>query len=290
MDSHGWRQVLVAMVRAFTLLAVAVRYIESTPLCADYATRLKKRAIALQCHCGADDLESLLTEPNVNKFLCSLSGLSPRTIRSYREDCLTLWNFAADLDLVRYPIARRIRRDELPELLIECFSVDEARALLNYARNLWGVYPNGVPRKLYWPAAILLDWDTGFRRGDLWRFNMDAVRPDNTLRIIQHKTRQLAEVQLRASTIEALDAIGKRQPLAWTLTQGFFGRHFKKIVNGSGVKRGTFKWLRRASGSYVEAQQPGAGHKHLGHKTPGIFTKHYDARLGGYNLPQPPEL
>lgn len=32
-----------------------------------------------------------------------------------------------------------------------------------------GGYPNGVARRHYWPAIIRAAWDSGLRRGDLWR-------------------------------------------------------------------------------------------------------------------------
>lgn len=97
-------------------------------------------------------------------------------------------------------------------------------------------------------------------------------------------------VRLWPSTVTALDAIAGQPPLAWPYDLSHFRRHFGKIVKGAKVNRGTFKWLRRASGSYVEALQPGAGHKHLGHQSAAVFAKHYDARLGAATLPLPPEL
>jgi integrase len=201
-----------------------------------------------------------------------------------------LWNAAADIDLVPYPVARRIVRVQRPSLHIDCYTIDEARLLLAAADELPGRYKNQVLTRAYWTAAIRLAWDTGIRRGDVWEFRRDRVRPDGSTRIVQHKTGQAVPAKLWPTTIAALDAIGGPQPCRWFIDPTFFGRHFKKIVKAAGVNRGSFKWLRRASGSYVDLAQPGAGGKHLGHSDPATFGKFYDARLGEHDLPMPPEL
>lgn len=272
-----------------TLLEFVSQYIQSRRICTEYAKNLGKRAAALARRTGCAELAHVLTESIVNDFLRSLD-LSPYTVRSYRSDILSLWNAAADLDLVPYPIARRLFRCDVPELLIDCYTLEETRALVESCKNLNGCYRNGVTRMDYWSAAIPLAWDAGLRRGDVWQFQRDHLRPDRTFRVVQHKTKRAVTLRLHESTVTALDRIARKQPCLWPIDASFFGRHFQRIVKSSGVNRGSFKWLRRASGSYVEMQQPGAGHKHLGHANGIIFDKHYDAKLGGHTLPQPPEL
>lgn len=272
-----------------TLVQFAERYVASRNLSPVHAETLKRRASALESHSRESNIERVLQEQLVNSFLYSLN-VSAYTVRGYRGDILTLWNGAADADLVPYPVTRRIRRPKLPELLVQCYTVDEVRRILATARTIRGAFHNGVAYRRYWPAAIMLAWEAGFRRGDVWRFHRDAVRGDGTLRIVQHKTQQLVVVRLRPATIEAIDQLKGVYPLAWPLVPAQFGRHWRKIVKASGVVRGTFKWLRRASGSYVELAQPGTGHKHLGHKHRSTFDRFYDAQLGAHLLPMPPEL
>ena len=79
------------------------------------------------------------------------------------------------------------------------------------------------------------------------------------------------------------------KPLAWEMNQWSFGLQFKRLTVLSGVNRGSFKWLRRSAGSYIEVEHPGAGSKALGHQTAQIFDKHYNARLAG-DVHMPPEL
>ena len=254
-----------------------------------YVDTVCRRTAALEKHACESSIDKVLRESVVNSFLGSLT-LSPYTVKGYRGDILTVWNAAADEDLVPYPVRRRIRAVRTPQLIVECFSLEEARQILAAAHRVKGCYPNGVARRHYWDATIRLAWDTGFRLGDILKFRLDAVRADGSVQIVQSKTGRIANAILRETTIGALQLIGSDRPCEWPLTASRFGRHFAAIVKEAKVRKGTFKWLRRASGSYVEAEQPGSGHKHLGHASQDIFDRHYDAKLGGHNLPQPPEL
>jgi integrase len=268
----------------------ARRYVLRRDVSPIYAGTLTRRAIALENFAGESTIARVLVEEIVNAFLASLERISAWTVKGYRGDILSLWNAAADEDLVPYPVPRRIRRPRVPALIVDCYDIEEARALVAAAEVMAGHYNSGIPRKLYWEAAIRLAWATGLRRGDVWAFRRDAVRSDLTMRVVQHKTGELVVCRLTPKALIAIDRIGLNQPLAWHHRAWTFGLHFKEITRASGVNRGTFKFLRRSSGSYVEAIQPGAGHKHLGHADPGVFAKHYDARLGASKLPLPPEL
>lgn len=272
-----------------TLVEFANVYVASRSLSIAYANNLKSRAKRLQERTGKSDIADVLTDLNVNSFLRSIT-MSAYTNRSYREDFLSLWNAAADAGLLPYPATRRILCVRKPELAVECYSDDETRELLRFAATLPGRFRNGALRADYWQATIRLGWDSGLRCGDVLRFDRSSVRRDGTARVVQHKTQRAVTVRLWPSTVAALDKIGGKHPCAWPLDRSFFVRHFRKIVNGSGVGRGTFKWLRRASGSYVDLAQPGAGGKHLGHTSPLVFERHYDAKLGDRTLPMPPEL
>jgi integrase len=272
-----------------TLSAMTVRYLATRDVSAVYAKRLAKRAAAIESRTRRTRLADVLNEDCVNGFLRSLD-LAPHTVRCYRADLLTLWNFAGDMGLAEYPIARRIYRVKVPPPVIECYEIAEARALRDAAAKLVGCYPNGVSRSCYWAAAITLAWDSGIRRSDVWLFRRDHVRPDGTIRLVQHKTQKLHVAKLRASTIAALDAIGLQKPCEWMLHPSFFGRHFRKLAKLAGIYRGSFKFLRRSSGSFVELAQAGAGRRHLGQSSQRVFDTYYDAKLTNPNIPQPPEL
>ena len=116
---------------------------------------------------------------------------------------------------------------------------------------------------------------------------MPDIRVDGTALVLQNKTQKIVPCRFRPETIAAINAFG--QSLRWSADERTFSQQFSDIVSQSGVKRGTFKWLRRASGSYVESEYPGAGSKHLGN-TPLVFSQHYDAQLATALAPMPPKL
>jgi hypothetical protein len=253
-----------------------------------YRNTLRSRAARLQFSTGGGNISETLSEEAINSFLESLVEIAPRTVVSYRQSFLALWRAAADEDLAPYPNARRIRRPKLPPLVVECYTVSEVNRLVKAARQLVGRVPRShVKRRDYWPALIMAAWDSGLRRGDLWRLNASKIRRDGMVVQVQHKTQKLIVCQFRPETMRAIRAAGNS--LAWTADNRTFSEHFTRIVEASGVRRGTFKWVRRASGSYVERAQPGAGCKHLGN-TPQVFDAHYDAKLKGRRFPLPPAL
>ncbi len=145
---------------------------------------------------------------------------------------------------------------------VECYTVEETRALVAAAERLAGVFDNGVARRYYWSAVVRFAWDTGLRRGDCWRFERASVEADGTFRMTQHKTRKPIRRMLRPKTVAAIDKIDLPIPLAWPLAHNeSFGYQFQRIVAEAGLERGSFKWLRRSTGSHVEAEHPGAGHR-----------------------------
>lgn len=273
-----------------TLRVFVGQYVASRPLSRAYAARLRWTGNALEAFAGSAAIAEVLTEANANGFLAAQADKSPFTIRSYRSDILTLWNAAADCDLVAYPVLRRVRAARVPELVVDCYSLEEARAILGAAAGLVGRYRHGVSRRAYWESAIRLAWDSGLRRGDVVAFRRDCLRSDGSYAVCQAKTRKVVRGRLHASTVEALAAIGGVYPLRWSGDLVYFTRQFRRLVLEAGVGRGSFKWLRRSSGSHVETDQPGAGYKHLGQAGPDVFRRYYDAHLGPHSLPQPPEL
>jgi len=270
-----------------TLFEFVGRYLEMRAVSPAYAATLKKRAAKLEVFAGRGELRYCFHEQTINAFLAQLEGVTPITKNKYRQDFLAVWRAAADLDLVPYPQARRLRKERVLPQVVECYQEGEARSLLGAAEKMAGAYPNGVARRHYWPAVIRAGWDTGLRRGDLWRLRSQQIRKDGTAIIVQSKTASAVMVRFHRSTIQALEAAGGS--LEWVMCAWCFSEHFQEIVKDCGINRGTFKWLRRGSGSIIEAEHPGGGHKQLGN-TEQVFRAHYDAKLGDANRPMVPEL
>lgn len=271
-----------------TLTKYTEKYLSRRSVSECYMRTLRKRTAKLERETGLCDLTDVLTEEVINSFLRSLTGLSAYTVRKYRADLLAIWRSAADDDLVGYPVARRIWRPKAPPLIPECYSIEEVRRLAAAAERIPGAMPCGLARRLYWPAAIRFAWDTGLRRGDIWRFELPTLKSNRTFRIVQNKTGKAICRVIQPETLAALKAIKRSKPLAWTMCEWCFGVHFQEVREAAGLDRGSFRWLRRASGSHVEAEHPGAGHKVLGN-TPQVFGAHYDAQIATQVL-APPKL
>lgn len=262
-------------------------YLNARPCSKGYARTLQKRSAKLQQFAGRAELAAVFNEATINAFLASLNGLSPFTKNKYRADFLALWRAAADEDRLPYPQPRRIRRERTVAQIIECYLEHEARALVVAAEHVRGAYPNGVAKRNYWPAMIRAAWDSGLRRGDLWRLKASHIRRDRTAVISQSKTGAIIVVRFHPSTVKAVQRAGGN--LEWSLCEWCFGVHFQEIVTLSGIGKGTFRWLRRGSGSRIDADHPGLGHRHLGN-TRQVFERHYDAKLTNGSSPMPPEL
>jgi hypothetical protein len=273
-----------------TLSEFAQLYVSRRSLAPAYANTLIRRPVLYETWLGKTVLCETCNEAALNAFLKSLQGRrSPTTVNKYRQDLLTLWNAAADDDLVPYPIGRRIRRERHDQVPIECYNVEEVRAIIMAAEQLKGCYENGIARSFYWLALVRFAWDTGLRRGDCWRFEKAWVRADGTFRMVQNKTRRIIRRRLRRKTLAAINRIDAATPLAWPLKNEWsFGFQFKRLIDTAQIDRGTFKWLRRATGSHIESMYPNAGQLALGN-TLQVFNSHYNADLAGDVL-MPPAL
>lgn len=270
-----------------TLHEFLTQYLSMRAVSPAYAATLRKRTAKLEVFLGRGELAYCFNEATINRFLESLTDLQSATRNKYRADFLAIWRAAADCDLVPYPQPRRLRRERHLPQVIECYTAGETRSILAAAERLPGAYSNGVARRHYWPAIIRAAWDTGLRRGDLWRLRSQQIRKDRTAIIVQNKTAQAIMVRFHQKTVKALDLAGGS--LEWVQCEWCFGEHFWDIVTQCGLNRGTFRWIRRGSGSTIEAAHPGLGHKQLGN-TEGVFRRHYDAKLGDAERPMVPEL
>jgi integrase len=237
-----------------------------------------------------------LDERSVSAWLRDYSAKqAPSTVRSKRNQILALWRAAADEGLCEPPTLR-VRGVKVPRLPVEAWTFDEVVALLQAAGQVKRRHKCGLPRNVWWPLAIRVAWDTGLRWGDQIELPVSAVAPDGAVWWSQSKTGRVVVCRLSPSTVAALRASLSIAPrelvMPWPASHETFTDQVGRIVARAGVRPGTWKWLRRSSGSYVELQQPGAGGTHLGH-APGsrVFTDHYASpRILLRTIPSPPEL
>lgn len=261
-----------------------------------YIAQLTYTAAVFDRFCGRPCEASDLTDDLANSFLLWLrdKGRKPRTIRNARANLLTLWKLAHPAHAPRKPEAVRTVRvaEPLPQALLQ----GEIRALLAEIAKVKGHWRNGVDKQLWALALIHSCYDTGLRLGDLIGLEIqDIWRAGSYLSLIQSKTRQPHTVPFRPETLALIDRlVGERRTgriwLCWAKRGAFF-RFFRLLRRKAGLPVSVFKGLRRSSASYLEAERPGYGARHLGHRTPGMAERYYfDRRIVARDCPLPPPL
>lgn len=118
---------------------------------------------------------------------------------------------------------------------------------------------------------VLVAYFTGLSECDLRRLRREHVQPDGSIPFARKKTGKRVLVAIPLNLLDELPASGLLFPLI--TSEEYFRRCFRATVKVAGL-RGTFKKLRRSSGTAVEIANPGRGHIHLGNSRL-IFEAHY---------------
>lgn len=266
------------------LLEVAAEYAAVHDLDDKHKHNFCTRAQWLATHVGCRSVAACCDAHALNSFLAMYGAdHAPSTLKGVRGDLLTLWRYAAHCGYCDPPDPEKILRRRVPAGSPDCYSVEEVRQLLLDCEH--------VRHGSYWDAAIRVGWDTGLRRSDVLRVRFDQVRPrkdgGGVLATVAKKTGLRVVHQLDAATVAAIKRV---KSLAWHGHEWQFCAEFQELRDIT-VGRGTFKWLRRSSGSYVAADFGEAvGAQHLGHTNLATFRKFYDARLVAESRPTPPRL
>jgi integrase len=244
---------------------------------------------------GRPILLAELDEDSLSEWLRDYAQVAkPHTVRGKKNMVLALWRAACDDGLADEPIARRVRRVRLPEIPVEAWTREEVERLLVACSWLPRQHESGMSRAAWFDLAIRMAWDTGLRWGDLVNLPVSAIRPDGSGQWTQSKTAKVISFQVAASTMEilraSLEACPRSLVCPWTASHETWGDQVGLLVTKAGIRPGTWKWIRRGSGSDVEAQAPLSGHEHLGN-TRRVFEQSYACRsIIGRQIPRPREL
>lgn len=240
-------------------------------------------------------LEDLCPE-QVNRWIQYLekSGISLITVANKKRELLTLWNGAWHERLIDHgPL--RIRRVRQPRWTPQAWTKEEVEALLDACRQFNETLPKLNVRAGDWlNAFVSFEWDAALRLGDVLSMAPTDIWPGNFICLVQQKTNETHRCQLSDETMEGLERIGYKSryllfPL-WCNRAAFF-KLFKQLRIAAGLSRGSSKWLRRSSATYVELRSPGSAQRHLGHRTPGLAHRHYlDPAILQERIVMPPPL
>jgi integrase len=242
-------------------------------------------------HVRLDELD----ERMVSKWLQAYSAtVAPHTVRSKKGMLLALWRAASDENLCEEPRTRRVRRVRLPERVVVAWTKAEVEKLLAACVTLPRWHRCGLRRAAWWDLAIRVAWDSGLRWGDLVTLRVDAIGPEGACTVSQSKTGRVASFRLSPSTLaalrESLETCPRSLVCPWPTSGETFRDQVDRLVARAGIRPGTWRWIRRGSGTDVELQARGTGHMHLGN-TPAVFRQSYEDRSQtGSGVPAPREL
>lgn len=215
--------------------------------------------------------------------------ISPRYRHGLRGNLLCLWRFIAEEGECEWP--RRIRRAPIPEPQPIAWTLDELRKLRVAALAALGTIKNGAARSLYLVTLLDAAYESGLRRGDLWRLEQSQFLPRGVIILRQNKTRWPHEPQVQADTLARIRQLPGKFPLKWPgNAKGFYRCWRRWMIRPSGVRPGVLQQIRRTGATQIESIRPQDTQRYLGHRTPDM-KKHYVDRSQAYGpAPQPPKF
>lgn len=222
-----------------------------------------------------------------------LAEVSSITVAHERAMIVVLWRYAVDQNLVesipKGIVKVRANRPPTRAWTVEqcCTGVKGTFALDK--RRL----RSGCSVGLFLRCWMLLGYESGARRGDLWGMKRSDFSGD-TLWWTQHKTGDPVPKVLSRPCIDAVNEMLALSPdgtvLAWAVTPSGGSKQMRRYLDGLKLG-GSSKWLRRSSATHVEMEHPGKGRLHLGHRTIGLAEKSYiDWTQVRRDIPRPPCL
>ncbi len=197
---------------------------------------------------------------SVSQFLLAkqIAGRSPDYRRSLRNGLVALLRHRGDTD--------RVRPVKLRPLEPECWTTEQVVRLVATARQYrYRRDPD------YWPTLIEAAYYTGLCQVDLETITRVHIAPDGTVCIRRSRTGKRVVAWLPTEILASRPGTGPLWPRQ--ISAEMFRRHFAKIVTMAGLA-GTFKRLRKSSGTAVEQLYPGRGHEHLANSR-AVFERHY---------------
>lgn len=249
------------------LAEIATIYLESRVVSTIYASNVTR--VAGKCR-AADTVV-------VNAYLKKRLGeVASTTTRAERTIILTLWRFAYDNELIDRP-PRGVMKVKTSRAPTRAWTHAQCKALVAGTKNAAGTLKSGAPMGLFLRTWILLGYESGSRRGDLWRMRGDHF-DGNALRWTQHKTGDPIHKRLSADCMNCVRAMLELSTdgrvLGWACGARQSMLLMKKYLISQGLP-GTSKWLRRSGATHVEIMQPGKARFHLGHRSLNLAAQNY---------------
>lgn len=278
------------MLNPVSLLDWCDRYALRRGLCAKAAYYLRHTVEIFNEWLGHPSTVADLDEDKVSEWIAWLEQprFKARTRSGLRGNLICLWRFLAEFKECHMP--GRIRKAPKPEPQPIAWTIDELRRLRMAGMAASGFIKNGASRRLYLITLLDAAYESGLRRGDLWRLEQSDFLPNGIIVLRQNKTGWPHEPQVNQDTLSSIRLLPGKTPLRWPGTEkGFYDCWRIWMLRPSGVRRGVLQQIRRTGATQLESIRPNDTQRYLGHKTP-TMKKHYIDRSQAYGpSPQPPK-
>ena len=232
---------------------------------------------------GCEPTIEHLSEVPVARFLQQrLSTRAAATAAKDRAQLRALWEFAARRTLIsEFPTLRAIR---VPERIPEAWTIGEMQRLLSSATEASGAV-SGVPACDFWPALILVLFETGERVSAAMALRWSDVAEDSVIFRAETRKRCTRDIYrgITPTCHEHLEAIRRQRELVfeWGHAATDIFRHLGIITKRAGLpcdRRSKFHKIRRTTASYAAAAGVDA-QKLLDHSQASTTRRYLDPRI-----------
>jgi integrase len=229
---------------------------------------------------GVSDLPvEHFTAERISEFLLAKQreGKSSHYRRSLRNSLKALYRFAHD------GAGSPIRPVKLESLEPESWTTEEIERLIAACDEL------SYRDRNWWRTFILVAYYSGLNACDIHRLEKRHIPANGCVAFARAKTGKRVFFGLPQEVVAAVYAVAPESGPIWELqtSQEAFRMRFNRLVRLAGIRPGTFKRIRKTSGTLVEVANPGQGHRHLGNEQ-AIFSQHYEDKRVTQNVPTMP--
>lgn len=265
-----------------TLLKILARYLLEHELRRTSESQMTAIVRVFLNWIGVSDLPlEQFTADRISEFLLAKQrdGRSSHYRRSLRNSLKALLTFASGQQ------ATGVRPVRLESLEPESWSAEEVERLIAACDEL------PYRERNWWRTFLQIAYYSGLNACDLHRIERANIHANGCVPFVRSKTGKRVFFGIPQELVREIHAIAPEDGPIWPLktSQEAFRLRFARLVRIAGIRPGTFKRLRKTSGTLVELAQPGFGHRHLGNE-PQVFAKHYEDRTVTQSVPTMPAV
>lgn len=232
---------------------------------------------------GAPDLPiEEFTGELISRFLAfkQVQGRASHYRRSLRNALKAIHRYSRNYD--RCDIIRPVKLEPLEP---DSWSIEEVTKLIEACdylpHNEWA----------QWRTFLQVAYYSGLNACDIRRLEKSNIDARGYIPFTRSKTRKRVFVAIPEELAEEILSFAPDAGPIWPLltSEEAFRMRFQRLVKLAGISPGSFKRLRKTSGTLVELENPGFGHRHLGNEAK-IFEQHYEDRRVTQSSPTMPPV